>query len=90
VVERCQRPVLQYGTDDVILVNGGGSGNDNLTYQYVEKIAFDDGTVWDLTQGYQNMVGTNDAHSLFGSDLTDNINGMGGNDYIYAKKAPMC
>jgi Ca2+-binding RTX toxin-like protein len=75
--------VVQYATGDQISISGDYSGSTSLVYHNVEHIAFDDGTVWDLTQGYQHMVDSNDSHYLYGTDLADTINGAGGNDYIY-------
>ena len=75
--------MIKYDDDDTISVGGNSSSTTSLVYHNVQQIAFDDGTVWDLTQGYQNMVDTDDSHTLYGTDLDDVINGMGGNDTLY-------
>ena len=60
----------------------GGSGQD--TNQRIERIVFDDSTVWDLTLGMP-MMDTDDAHSLFGTPQNDMLDGRGGADALYGR-----
>jgi Ca2+-binding RTX toxin-like protein len=48
----------------------------------IESVSFDDGTIWDLTNGL-TLSDTNDAHTIYGSSLSDEIDGRGGNDTLY-------
>ncbi|MFB2551372.1 M10 family metallopeptidase C-terminal domain-containing protein [Ensifer soli] len=48
----------------------------------LEKVAFDDGTVWDLTQGF-TFAGTAGADRMDGSDAGDSLKALAGNDILY-------
>lgn len=75
---------LKYGTDQINI--GGGyniaTGANNVG-NMLEKIVFDDGTIWDLRNGL-NISDADQSHSLLGSDKQDTIYGFGGDDTIYA------
>lgn len=73
----------------------GDSSNDEVEFQAnhnsgagsdigerLERIVFDNGTVWDLTNGL-TLSDTNDGHTIYGSVLNDTIDGRGGNDKLY-------
>lgn len=49
----------------------------------IDTVTFSDGVVWDLSQGLKNIIDTNDAHTLWGSALDDEMDGRGGNDTIH-------
>lgn len=69
------------GTTDKLEVEGSGfSGTDVVSR--LEEIIFSDGTTIDLTQGLV-MADTDDSHSSYGSALSDEIDGRGGNDILY-------
>ncbi|WP_269780285.1 M10 family metallopeptidase C-terminal domain-containing protein [Methylobacterium sp. Leaf118] len=70
------------GTYSFVNVAAGvtGSGASNLG-SVIEKVRFDDGTVWDLTRGY-TFVGTTGADRMEGSDLADRLSGAAGDDTI--------
>jgi Ca2+-binding RTX toxin-like protein len=76
---------LRYSANDEIIIQSSydPSTGASLISSYVEKIAFDNGTVWDLRLGL-NMNDTNDSHYIYGSIGNDVIDGKGGDDYIYA------
>ncbi|CAA2105877.1 Serralysin B [Methylobacterium bullatum] len=48
----------------------------------LEKVAFDDGTVWDLTRGFA-FTGTTGADRMDGSDFGDTLSALAGNDILY-------
>jgi Ca2+-binding RTX toxin-like protein len=58
-------------------VGGSGPGVQGA----IERIEFDDGTVWDLT-GPLNLTGWDNYEVLFGSDFNDTIDGRGGGGII--------
>ena len=86
------RRVDQYGnlTNDLVLKINGTP--DQLTLQNyfvaggaykVEKVQFDDGTVWDMALlGSAAIMGTAVANTLSGSADSDLIQGLGGNDTL--------
>lgn len=74
---------IRYSATDEISVTGYYDTTGSLVSNYVEKIAFDNGTVWDLTQGLP-LTDTDDGHSLLGSAGNDVIDGRGGDDTLYA------
>ncbi|MGH8655473.1 MAG: calcium-binding protein [Gammaproteobacteria bacterium] len=87
------RRVDQYGnlTNDLVLKINGTT--DQLTLQNyfvaaggaykVEKVQFDDGTVWDMALlGSAAIMGTAVANTLSGSADADLIQGLGGNDTL--------
>jgi Ca2+-binding RTX toxin-like protein len=53
-----------------------------LTADTISKVAFDNGTVWDFTNG-MTISDTSDAHRLTGTAFADTLNGNGGNDTLY-------
>ncbi|MCB9978898.1 MAG: type I secretion C-terminal target domain-containing protein [Rhodospirillales bacterium] len=72
---------------DVLKISGAMSytpGNYGLDIgQRVENISFSDGTSWNLTTGL-TINDTDESHySLYGSALSDTMDGNGGNDQIY-------
>ncbi len=70
-------------SNDEVEFNGSyNSTNGTDIHTRLERVVFDDGTVWDLTQGL-NLVDTNDGHRSYGSVLNDVIDGRGGNDKLY-------
>lgn len=73
---------IQYGTNDQIFVMGGtgGSGETTVT-SLVEQIVFSDTTL-DLTQGL-HLVDTDTAHDLYGSNLSDILDGRGGGEFLF-------
>ncbi len=74
---------IQYSTTDSIYIYGGFdySTQSSLVNKYIERIAFDNGTVWNLATG-MTMTDTDDTHQIYGSLLGDTIDGRGGNDSI--------
>lgn len=80
---------------DHITVNAGKSGGTNQSTigLYVERIVFDDSTVWELTGGLQleiglsggNLYGTSYNDTLTGSSGSNGIYGNGGNDTLISK-----
>lgn len=75
---------IKYSSTDLLTVSGTNnpvSGASTVS-THIEKIAFSDGTVWDLTQGL-TLIDTDENHTIYGSDLADVIDGRGGTDYIY-------
>ncbi len=76
---------IRYSANDLITISSSydPATSASLIGNYIEKIAFDNGTVWDLRNGL-TMNDTDDAHGIFGSLQDDAIDGKGGNDSIYA------
>ena len=81
----------QYGTltlqsvidsADKITVSGSVLSTGSNIGTLVERVAFQNGAVWNLTQGF-NFVDTEDGHTNHGSALIDTIEGRGGDDYLY-------
>lgn len=74
---------IRYAAGNEIAVQGTTDGTGaSIIGTYLEKIAFDNGTVWTLTGGL-TMTDTNDTHTMIGSTLADTLNGAGGNDELY-------
>jgi Ca2+-binding RTX toxin-like protein len=73
--------VLQYGSTDLIDLGGTYSSSTGLTVN-VERISFDNSTVWDLSVGLP-MTDTDDDHTLNGSAQADVLDGRAGNDSLY-------
>ncbi|MFA7604119.1 MAG: type I secretion C-terminal target domain-containing protein, partial [Novosphingobium sp.] len=57
------------------------ASNSTDVNERVERITFDDETVWDLTQGLI-LNDSDEGHELYASDANDTLHGNGGNDYI--------
>lgn len=74
---------IRYSATDMIQVVSGYDSTGSLIGNYVERVAFDNGTVWDLRGGLV-LTATDDAQTLIGSALADTLDGRGGNDTIYA------
>lgn len=75
---------LQLGTNpatNTLRANGAYSGTTGVT-TYVERIEFDDATVWDLTGGL-HLRNNDTGRSLFGTTYADVIEGGAGADYLY-------
>ncbi|HNP84196.1 MAG TPA: calcium-binding protein [Nitrospira sp.] len=49
---------------------------------FIGKIVFDNGTVWDFSNGY-TINDTDASNSMEGTNLSDTLNGRGGNDLIH-------
>lgn len=73
---------IRYSATDEILVSGYSDTTGFLVGTYVEKITFDNGTVWSLTGGL-TLTDTDDGHSILGTSQNDVIDGRGGNDNLY-------
>ena len=71
-----------YGEGDLFSIYGYSYFTATDVNQRIEQIAFDDGTVWDLTQGLI-LNDTDDAHTFIGSAQSDTMDGRGGDDTIY-------
>ncbi len=74
---------IQYSLTDSIYIYGGFDYTTQTTTvnKYIEKVAFDNGTTWDLTLGL-NMTDTDDTHQLYGTNLAETLDGRGGDDSI--------
>ena len=66
---------------DVLKIDHALSSWTSRLNTLIERIVFDDGTVWDLTQGLK-MTDTDDAHALTGTSANDVLDGRGGNDML--------
>lgn len=76
--------IIQYGTTDKITVAYGTyNTNTGATVGPVERIVFDDNTVWDLTGGLLLRL-PNSNITAYGTAYDDTIIGGTGNDYITA------
>ncbi len=73
---------IQYSALDSIVVQSGYDSASGSTVPYVEKIAFDNGTVWDLRTGL-TQTDSDTGNQVYGTGLIDTINGKGGNDTLY-------
>ncbi|MDX2085750.1 MAG: calcium-binding protein [Candidatus Melainabacteria bacterium] len=73
--------VLQYAANDRIKISGVTDAAYN-SMPGIERIVFDNGTIWDLTKGL-TMTDTDDAHYLEGFATNDILDGRGGDDVIY-------
>ncbi len=74
---------IQYSPNDLIRAGAGiDASGASAASSYIERVVFDNGTVWDLRNGL-NMIDSADAHQLAGSTLNDQIDGKAGDDYIY-------
>ncbi|MCG8046596.1 MAG: hypothetical protein N0E48_13305, partial [Candidatus Thiodiazotropha endolucinida] len=78
------RYYLQYSSDpaDVIQILAGNDATGSLVSSYVENIVFDNGTVWDLSQGLI-LNGVDVGQNLYGSSAADTISGNGGDDILW-------
>ncbi|MCC7305010.1 MAG: type I secretion C-terminal target domain-containing protein [Alphaproteobacteria bacterium] len=78
-----QHLYISTGTD-LVFVNGGSDPmtGETIVGNLVEKIAFADGTVWDLRDGLR-LYDTDDAHNLMGSAQADQMHGNDGADSFY-------
>jgi Ca2+-binding RTX toxin-like protein len=74
---------IRYSATDTIQVVSGYDATGSLIGNYVERVALDNGTIWDLRGGL-TLTATDDAQTLVGSALADTLDGRGGNDTIYA------
>jgi Ca2+-binding RTX toxin-like protein len=74
---------IQYASGDILNIYAGtGGGGESLLNDRIERMVFDDSTVWDLTLGLR-MVDTSDGHTLNGTGDNDYLSGQGGNDTLY-------
>lgn len=73
--------IVQYTDEDSVQIAGNQSGGTDVGTR-VEQILFDDGTVWDLTNGL-TLHDTDDGHEIVGTADADTITGAGGADTIY-------
>jgi Ca2+-binding RTX toxin-like protein len=64
------------------LTIANGTFSSGITIGSVERVTFDDGTVWDLTGGI-TMTGSSSGETIYGTSHGDIINGMAGNDNLY-------
>jgi len=75
--------VVQYTSTDQITLGGGLALNGASTVSdHVERIMFDDGTLWDLTQGLK-LIDDDTGRMLNGSNHDDTLLGGTGSNYIY-------
>lgn len=75
--------VVQYTDSDQITLGGGTAANGASTVNdHVERIMFDDGTTWDLTQGLK-LIDDSTGHTLNGSNEDDTLLGGTGSNYAY-------
>ncbi len=73
---------IQYGATDKITVNNGTyNASAGATVGPVERIVFDDDTVWDLTGGLVMRL-PNGSTTAFGTAYDDTIIGGNGSDHI--------
>ncbi len=72
---------LATDTTDQIVFDAQTTATGSNINQRLERVTFEDGTVWDLTQGLI-MTDTDDTHTIYGTDQGDVIDGRGGNDTI--------
>jgi Ca2+-binding RTX toxin-like protein len=71
-----------------ILVTAGTTGmgtSESTVGQYVEKVTFDNGTIWDLTGGLTLTADTT-GDPLYGTAFGDTLNGTSGNDRIFGNR----
>lgn len=68
--------------DDVLRGTASSDANGTTISSYIERIVFESGTIWDLTQGL-TMTDTDAGHTIKGASQDDVIYGNGGNDIIY-------
>jgi Ca2+-binding RTX toxin-like protein len=73
---------IRYSANDEIVIQNGYDGT-LAAGKYIEKISFENGTIWDLRSGF-NMTDTNDSHTMNATNQTDIIDGKGGDDNLYA------
>ncbi|MBU0801347.1 MAG: hypothetical protein KKA05_10170 [Alphaproteobacteria bacterium] len=69
--------------DQIVISAPNPSAAGSSVNTRVEKIAFSNGAIWDLTQGLI-LNDTDDSHGIHGSAQIDTIEGRGGSDSIYA------
>ncbi len=72
---------LQYSLTDIVRIPFAYDSSGGLT-SLVERVVFDNGTVWDLLAGFETN-GTASADTLNGTQMADIINGLAGNDSLY-------
>lgn len=73
---------IQYGaTDKITVTNGTYNSSTGATVGPVERIVFDDDTVWDLTGGLVMRL-PNGSTTAFGTSYDDTIIGGTGNNHI--------
>jgi Ca2+-binding RTX toxin-like protein len=78
---------LHYSPTDEIVIRSLkpiGPTTWQVTNDTIAKVIFDDGTVWDFTNGI-TINDTNDAHQYIGTSLSDTLNGNGGDDTLYGE-----
>lgn len=78
---------FQLGADTAkqVFVHGlyNSANGTSESWKLLEKVSFDDSTLWDLTKGF-NMVDTDTGHTMTGTAFAETINGKGGDDWIIA------
>lgn len=71
---------IQYTANDRITVYGTYDAANN-PLPGIERISFDNGTVWDLTKGLV-LTDTDESHQFYGFAGADALDGRGGDDVI--------
>ncbi|MCC6597670.1 MAG: type I secretion C-terminal target domain-containing protein [Alphaproteobacteria bacterium] len=75
---------IQYSAADQIKIYGAYDFMLSAYVSPIEKIVFDNGTIWNLAAGLP-LTDTDDGHQIYGSPYADSIDGRGGNDTIYGR-----
>lgn len=75
--------VLQYSANNVINIPVSYDTSGGIV-SLVERVVFDNGTVWDLLAGFA-INGTAAADTMTGTQTADILNGLAGNDTIYGE-----
>ena len=74
---------LAGSTADTLLIDSSGNSSAaNDVAERIERITFDDETVWDWSLGI-NLNDTDAAHYLYATNGNDFLDGNGGNDNLY-------
>ncbi|WP_085316048.1 Ig-like domain-containing protein [Derxia lacustris] len=70
------------GTDSFVELYAPATADGNSLGQRIERVVFDDGTIWDLSQSL-TLTGTAGAEALTGAATDDVLTGAAGNDTLY-------
>ena len=71
--------------DQITLLASYEYNSESSIRNYVEKVVFDDATIWDLTSGL-TLEGDASTDFLYGTQFNDTLLGLSGDDYLYGNR----
>jgi Ca2+-binding RTX toxin-like protein len=73
---------VRFSETDEVYVTGGIDNSGVLILDYLQKVMFSDGTVWDFSNGLHLILPTNEFYA-YGSAFGDTIEGSSASDQLY-------